>query len=98
MDEDLKQYLMGMEHRIDKRFGEIELRIDQRFGDMEQRIDQRITQRCEEVETKLLSAFHGWARTMEIRSRCTSTVVNGFDERLSHLEDRVSEIERKQAN
>ena len=35
----------------------------------------------EKTETNLLSAFHGWARTMEIRQRGTSVSVAGFDER-----------------
>jgi hypothetical protein len=65
--------------------------LKQHLIGMEQRLDQRITQRCEEAERKLLSAFYGWARIMESRSRGTSVVVNGLDERLSHLEDRVSQ-------
>ncbi len=28
-----------------------------------------VDERAEKLETKLLSAFHGWARSMEIRTR-----------------------------
>jgi hypothetical protein len=49
----------------------------------------------ERVETNLLTEFHKWARTYEIRARGTSTVVFGFDERLGLLEERVSELERR---
>jgi len=58
---------------------------------MERRIDSRI----EKSETNLLTAFHGWARAMEIRVRGVSTISTGFDERLALVEERVSELERK---
>lgn len=35
--------------------------------EMEERIVRQINQRAEDTETKLLTAFHGWARSMEIR-------------------------------
>ena len=40
-----------------------------------------IEQRSEKVETNLLSAFHSWARSMEIRVRNAGSMVTGFDER-----------------
>ena len=54
-----------------------------------------VDERSEKVETRLLSAFHGWARAMEIKVRGTSTITTGFDERLSLIEERVSDLERK---
>ena len=49
----------------------------------------------EEMETKLLTAFHDWARTYEIRARGTSTAVNLFDERLGNIEERLAKLERR---
>jgi hypothetical protein len=43
-----------------------------------QRIEDRLAQRIEKTETSLLTAFHGWARSMEIRSRGTNVAVAGF--------------------
>jgi hypothetical protein len=54
-----------------------------------------IDQRSEKVETNLLSAFHGWARSMEIRVRNSGSMVTGFDERLALAEERISELERR---
>ena len=54
-----------------------------------------VNERSEKVETRLLSAFHGWARAMEIKVRGMSTITTGFDERLSLIEERVSNLERK---
>lgn len=64
------------------------------FEAMEQRIDateQRILQRIETVETRLLSAFHGWSTTMELRIKGLPEI----DQRLAVIEDRVSTLERK---
>jgi hypothetical protein len=54
-----------------------------------------VDERSEKVETRLLSAFHGGARAMEIKVRGVSTITGGFDERLSLVEERVSDLERK---
>lgn len=63
--------------------------------EMEERIVRQINQRAENTETKLLTAFHGWARSMEIRVRNASTLTMGFDERLALAEERISELERR---
>jgi hypothetical protein len=80
MDNELKQYLGGMEGRINTRI---------------EGVEERFNARIEKVETNLLSAFHGWARAMEIRVRGVSGVTAGFDERLALAEERISELERK---
>jgi hypothetical protein len=36
-----------------------------------------VDERSEKVETRLLSAFHGWARSMEIKVRGVSTITGG---------------------
>ena len=51
--------------------------------------------RSKQTETKLLSAFHGWARSMEIRVRDSSSITMGFDERLALAEERIAELERR---
>ncbi|HTA46418.1 MAG TPA: hypothetical protein VK789_28440 [Bryobacteraceae bacterium] len=61
-------------------------------------MEARINANIERVETKLLTAFHGWSRPYEIRARGVSTAVNSFDERLGLVEERLSAIERKQAH
>jgi hypothetical protein len=53
-------------------------------------IEQRLADRIEAVETKLLTAFHDWARPVEIRLRTLPML----EERLGLLEERVSKIER----
>lgn len=52
----------------------------------------------ERVETKLLTSFHGWARTYESKSRGLSTLVVTFEERLSLAEDRLNRLERGDKN
>ena len=83
MSEVTKQDLIEMEARIDARFAALVAYMDER---------------SEKVETKLLSAFHGWARSMEIRTRVASSQVSGMDERLALAEERISELERHRAS
>ena len=70
---------------------ELKTYIDQRFEALRKHIGQQF----EKVETNLLSAFHGWARSMEIRVRNSGSMVTGFDERLALAEERISELERR---
>ena len=58
--------------------------------------EERTTEQMRDTETKLLRAFHGWARPAEIRIRDQATLAHGFDERLALLEERVSHLERKE--
>jgi hypothetical protein len=58
MDQELRQYLEAMETRMNAR-------ADARIEAPEERVNARI----EKTGTNLLTAFHGWARTMEIRVR-----------------------------
>jgi hypothetical protein len=80
MDNELKQYLVEMEGRLNTRAEAIEERLDARI---------------EKSETNLVTAFHGWARAMEIRVRGVAGMATGFDERLALAEERISELERK---
>jgi hypothetical protein len=91
-----KQDLLDMEGRI---VTAVKSYVDERSKDLEERIvttlKTYVDERCERVETRLLTAFHGWARTMEIKVRGLSTITSGFDERLSFMEERLSQLERK---
>jgi hypothetical protein len=69
--------------------------MDEELKKYLQAMEQRIDTRIENSETNLLTAFHGWARAMEIRVRGVSGIATGVDERLALVEERVSELERK---
>jgi hypothetical protein len=57
--------------------------------------EERLAERIDHVETALLTEFHKWAQTYEIRSRGVTTLVHTFEERLGVLEERVSALERR---
>ncbi len=57
--------------------------------------ESRLEAKIERVETSLLTAFHGWARPTEIKLRTFTTQVTGFDERVSLLEERLTDVERR---
>jgi len=97
VDEDLKLYL-------DAKFAEVHGEFASAHGEFAAvrseiaavRVDLRAD--IEKSETNLLRAFHGWARSMEIRVRGISAVSTGFEERLAMAEERISEVERRQAS
>jgi hypothetical protein len=56
---------------------------------------QEVLEAIERVETTLLTEFHKWAHTYEVRARGTSTMVSTFEERLGVAEERISNLERR---
>jgi len=54
---------------------------------------QWISEQLERIETKLLTAFHGWASPMEARHRSHSAALHAFDLELEELKDRVTKLE-----
>jgi hypothetical protein len=78
---------------------ELKQYLDDNFARIHERFERCATKEdLERVETKLLTAFHGWARPMEIRVNGMTSVVMGFDERLALMEQRLSELERRKAS
>jgi len=61
-------------------------------------LEARLAALIERVETTLLTEFHKWAQTYEIRARGVSTLVHTFEERLGIIEERVSALERRPRN
>jgi uncharacterized coiled-coil protein SlyX len=76
MDDELKQAFSSLENRL---------------VELETRLSERISERIQDSETKLLSAFYGWARPIEMRVKQLPAI----DERLDLLEERISAVERK---
>jgi len=62
MSDMTKQDLTDMAKRLDETARESENRIVNT-------LKAHVTESCCAVETKLLRAFHGWARSMEVRVR-----------------------------
>ncbi len=79
-----------MQIRIDS----VENRLLAQIDSVENRLQTHIEERIEATETKLLTSFHNWAQTFEVRARGTSLAVREFDERLVMIEDRVAKLER----
>ncbi len=54
---------------------------------------QELLERIEKTETTLLKEFRKWAISFETRFKANEILVNGFNERLVSLEERVSDLE-----
>ena len=58
-----------MEKRLDSRISNVEnsiLRIESRVGGVEKQVEY-LRERLERTETALLSGFHNWSRTVDLR-------------------------------
>ena len=94
MDPDLQNALTLLEGRLRARIDGVETRLRTYIEERDGALRTYIEERSEATETKLLSAFHNWAQTFEVRARGTSAAVREFDERLGMIEERLAKIER----
>ena len=83
---------------MDRKFVELDEKFATRIDASEARTRAYVIEELHKVETNLLHAFHGWARSMEIRVRGVAGLAMGFEERLSLTEERLSEVERRRAS
>jgi len=69
MDAELKQHLEAMESRMDGKLEAMESRLEGKLDAAEERLKANTRQECEKVETALLTEFHKWGRTSDMRTR-----------------------------
>ncbi len=103
MDEEFKTYfrlledhMVSMEGRLSARMDQLDARMDQ----LDARIDEvkaYVDQRCERVETSLLTEFQKWASPVEMRLRSHTVVLRTLDMDLEALADRVKRIESRES-
>lgn len=55
-----------------------------------------VNERCEQVETKLLTEFHKWASPAEARNRTISAALRAIDLEMEAIDDRVKNLEGRQ--
>ena len=89
VDAELKQHLVDMEGRILASVNEAE-------GRTLASLKEYVNERCEMVETKLLTEFHKWASPAEARSRTISAALRAIDLEMESLTDRVGKLEGNQ--
>ena len=94
MDGELRQYLEGMEARIMQMEARIMQRVEGRIDAAEERLKAHTSSECEKVETKLLTEFHKWGRTADMRTRQTMEANAIMNDRLMNAEDRITNLER----
>jgi hypothetical protein len=68
-----------MDPELQQALAQLEGRLGARIDGAEARLRTYIEERSEATETKLLSAFHNWAQTFEVRAGGTSAAVREFD-------------------
>ena len=101
MDAELKQYLIEMEERLASDLDSLKTPLNslktlvnnladsltREIGEVKSYVDER----CEKVETNLLTEFHKWASPAEARNRTISAALRAIDlemEALKKIEGR----------
>lgn len=69
----------------------------ERTGIKLEAMENRLREHTETVETRLLSEFWKWARSSDIKTRQHGVTISVMDERLTAVEERMSELERRRA-
>ncbi len=69
--------------------------IDGRFKDMETRIVDRLTELVRDVETNLLTSFHGYGKGQSARMHLLEVSDSATSQRLAALEERVLNLETR---
>ncbi len=91
MDAELKHYLDGKFTEVGARLRE---HVSVECEKVEARLREHVSVEGQKVETKLLTEFHKWGRTSEMRTRQAITDVGLLGERVLAVEDRISALER----
>jgi hypothetical protein len=105
MDSELKQYLEGMESRLDKRLGHLDSRVgqlDQRMDRFDERMGQfdnvlehfeaRLVEKMRHMQTELLRGFASFSEAQTLRLRKVEADQSNLDLALS---GRVSVLEKR---
>ena len=75
----------------------VDAELRQYLIEMEGRIVASLTgyvnERCELVETRLLTEFHKWASPAEARNRTISAALRAIDLEMESIDDRVKKLE-----
>ena len=83
-----KKDLAEMEARL-------EGRLDARLNQMESRLVDELTELIRDVETKLLTSFHGYGKGQAARMHSLEVSDSDFATRLAALEERVLNLETR---
>ena len=71
--------------------------LKQYLIEMEDRLKGYVNERCEQVETKLLTEFHKSASPAEARTRTISAALRAIDVEREANDDRVKKLEGRQS-
>ena len=94
----LEGWIAASEVHLEGRIAESEARLEDHVRERIAETEGRLREHTEIVETRLLGAFWKWARISEIKGRVGEANILGLGERMSALEDRLSDLEKGRAS
>lgn len=90
-----KKDLQELEARIDARLVGVESRVEGKLDAMEDRLKAYAREMAEQVETRILRAFHAFAEANHSRLRLVEGGQANLVERVGKLEERVFDLEKR---
>lgn len=81
--------------KIETRITGIETRMTENSAELETRIVDRMTELIRDIETSMLTAFHGYGKGQSSRMHLLESADSSFAQRLAALEDRVLNLETR---
>jgi hypothetical protein len=70
-------------------------RVDGRIDAVEERLKDFVAKADHDLETKIITEFHKWGRTSDMRTRTAITETALLGERMLAVEDRITALERE---
>src|SRR5579863_1294876 len=92
---DLAEFETKLEANFDKKLAEMEANFDKKLTQTETRIVDRLTELVRDVETSMLTAFHGYGKGQASRMHVLEVADTSFSQRLAALEERVLNLETR---
>jgi hypothetical protein len=90
----LKGEISGVDSKIsglDSKISEVETRLK---GEMSE-VEARLTEKMRDMQTELLKAFYGFTESVQSRFKAQDDTESGLKHRLTVLETRLLEVERR---
>jgi hypothetical protein len=88
--ESVETHVLGHVDHVVARVDAFEIRVREQF----EALEMRMREHTETVETRWLREFWKWAKTADARYRQHQGVVNGLSERVSIVEERLTDLEQ----
>jgi hypothetical protein len=93
-DDDVRRISDLLDQKLEEKLEQkLEEKLEQKLGDRQQQIERFVDQKLERLETKLLTAFHGWASPVDARIRAHAAAIHALDLEQEAMKRRLDKLD-----